>query len=150
MNFLESLRICFTKYAVFNGRAHRLEFWWFQLFVIFLLFLASGIDTGYLGYDETSIGTPTRVAVALLTVFPMAAVTSRRFHDIGKSGWFQLPFLLGYLMYLPQHKLDAVPYSHALVIIFTAIMFYSIFAFAVWLKREGDQGSNHYGLSPKV
>ena len=34
MNFQEAIRICFSKYADFNGRATRPEYWWFVLFVV--------------------------------------------------------------------------------------------------------------------
>lgn len=34
MTFVESIRVCLTKYAEFTGRASRAEFWWFALFVV--------------------------------------------------------------------------------------------------------------------
>jgi hypothetical protein len=34
MNFMDAVKVCFTKYADFNGRAKRPEFWWFVLFCI--------------------------------------------------------------------------------------------------------------------
>ena len=33
MNFLESVNTCLKKYFVFEGRASRSEYWWFQLVV---------------------------------------------------------------------------------------------------------------------
>ena len=32
MNFMEAVTTVFSKYADFNGRAARPEFWWFALF----------------------------------------------------------------------------------------------------------------------
>jgi len=32
MNFADAIKICFKKYANFNGRASRSEFWYFFLF----------------------------------------------------------------------------------------------------------------------
>ena len=32
MNFIDAVKICFTKYADFNGCASRPEFWWWVLF----------------------------------------------------------------------------------------------------------------------
>jgi uncharacterized membrane protein YhaH (DUF805 family) len=29
MNFQESIKVCFAKYADFNGKASRPEYWWF-------------------------------------------------------------------------------------------------------------------------
>ena len=34
MTFQESIRVCFSKYANFNGRAGQPEYWWFALFII--------------------------------------------------------------------------------------------------------------------
>ena len=34
MNFIEAIKICFTKYVDFNGCSSRLEFWWWFLFTV--------------------------------------------------------------------------------------------------------------------
>ena len=34
MGFQEAVRTCLSKYADFNGRASRAEFWWFFLFTV--------------------------------------------------------------------------------------------------------------------
>ncbi len=34
MTFQESVRVCFTKYIDFNGRASKSEYWWFILFIV--------------------------------------------------------------------------------------------------------------------
>ncbi len=34
MSFMDSIKLCFAKFADFNGRAKRPEFWWFVLFCI--------------------------------------------------------------------------------------------------------------------
>ena len=34
MTFQESIRVCFSKYADFSGRATRSEYWWFFLFIL--------------------------------------------------------------------------------------------------------------------
>src|SRR5258706_11848387 len=34
MNFIDAIKICFTKYADFNGCASRPEFWWWFLFTV--------------------------------------------------------------------------------------------------------------------
>jgi uncharacterized membrane protein YhaH (DUF805 family) len=81
MTFFESIRVCLIKYAEFNGRALRAEFWWFTLFVILV---ASALT--YLNPNYASV-----FGVAVL--LPQLAVGSRRLHDIGRSGWWQL-FLL--------------------------------------------------------
>ena len=82
MTFFESIRVCFAKYAEFNGRATRAEFWWFFLFVT--------LAAGGLAYLSQSLSNVFLVAVLL----PFLAVGSRRLHDTGKSGWWQLFILV--------------------------------------------------------
>jgi uncharacterized membrane protein YhaH (DUF805 family) len=78
MTFTESIQTCFNKYADFNGRATRSEFWWWVLFVI-LATLAGNILSDKLG-----------MLISLGTLLPYIAVTARRLHDTNRSGWWQL------------------------------------------------------------
>jgi DNA-binding CsgD family transcriptional regulator len=81
MTFFKAIRVCLTKYAEFNGRATRPEFWWFTLFVIL-------VAAALVSLSEI-LG-----SVFLITMLlPLLAVGTRRLHDIGKSAWWQL-FLL--------------------------------------------------------
>jgi uncharacterized membrane protein YhaH (DUF805 family) len=41
MDFQQSIKTCFQKYATFTGRAGRAEFWWFALFQLLVLVVAS-------------------------------------------------------------------------------------------------------------
>ena len=36
LNFFEAIKVCFSKYATFSGRARRSEFWWFYLLGVIL------------------------------------------------------------------------------------------------------------------
>jgi DNA-binding CsgD family transcriptional regulator len=81
LTFFESIRECFKKYAEFNGRASRSEFWWFALFVV--------LSASALTLLNEIFGNIFLIAVLL----PLLAAGSRRLHDSGKSGWWQL-FLL--------------------------------------------------------
>jgi uncharacterized membrane protein YhaH (DUF805 family) len=77
-----SVRACLTKYADFNGRAARPEFWWFMLaqFVVgMILNLVSPMLGGLF---------------SLAMLVPSLAAGSRRLHDIGKTGWLQLLALI--------------------------------------------------------
>lgn len=82
MTFVDSIRICFTKYADFGGRASRPEFWWWTLFT-FVASLALEVIS-----DDLSL------AFMLATLIPYCAVTSRRLHDTDRSGWLQLIALI--------------------------------------------------------
>lgn len=75
--FVDAIKICFRKYADFNGRAPRAEFWWFILFSFIL---------GCIPYIN--------VAACVALFIPTLAVIWRRLHDIGKAGgWYFLGFV---------------------------------------------------------
>lgn len=81
VTFFEAIRVCLIKYAEFNGRASRSEFWWFALFVTLV--------TAALAYIDQNAVSIFSVAILL----PFLAVGARRLHDTGRSGWW-LFFLL--------------------------------------------------------
>jgi uncharacterized membrane protein YhaH (DUF805 family) len=82
MTFIESITTCFQKYAEFAGRATRSEFWWWALFVFLLSMFVQMLSH--------KLGT----IVSLITFLPSIAVTTRRLHDIGRSGWWQVVGLI--------------------------------------------------------
>ena len=82
MTFLESIKTCSTKYAEFNGRASRSEFWWWVLFV-FLVSAAIGMVSQVLSG-----------VFSLAVLVPNLAVGARRLHDTNRSGWLQLVWLI--------------------------------------------------------
>lgn len=82
MTFGESINTCFKKYATFDGRASRSEYWWFFLFT-FLVSMATGI------VSETLSG-----LFSLAVLLPSLAVGARRLHDTDRSGWFLLLWII--------------------------------------------------------
>jgi uncharacterized membrane protein YhaH (DUF805 family)/cold shock CspA family protein len=95
--------LCMTaRYATFRGRARRKEYWAFVLFSVLALIVAAiagfAVDAALGNFDPYSNGPVAilvTVALAILAGFlPGLAVTTRRFHDVGMSGWFYLVFLV--------------------------------------------------------
>jgi uncharacterized membrane protein YhaH (DUF805 family) len=72
------------KYAVFDGRARRKEYWMFFLFNI-LIAIALGILEGIVG-SPGILG----MIYALALLLPGIGVTIRRLHDTDRSGWWIL------------------------------------------------------------
>ena len=82
---------CFNNYANFtNGRARRKEYWFFYL-MTFIVSIALSM-LGWI-FGET-IGDLLSGIWSLAVIIPTLAAGSRRLHDIGKSGWWQLLWFL--------------------------------------------------------
>ena len=75
-------------YADFNGRARRQEYWMFVLFNIIFAFVAGALDAALGSWG--AIGG----LYGLALLIPGLAVSVRRLHDIGKSGWMLLIALI--------------------------------------------------------
>lgn len=104
MNFQDSIKICFTKYADFTGRASRPEFWWFFLFT----FIASTI---------LSVAVPLlSYFFSLATIVPSFAVGARRLHETNRSGWWQLLWfvpIIGWIIIIIFLAQEALPENSA-------------------------------------
>ena len=79
--FVDAIKICLSKYADFNGRASRPEYWWFVLFSFIVSIL-----TMFLPFVS--------LIAALALFLPSLAAAVRRLHDIDKSGWWLLLVLV--------------------------------------------------------
>ncbi|MFP6566191.1 MAG: DUF805 domain-containing protein, partial [Dehalococcoidia bacterium] len=77
VGFGEAISRGFSNYFTFTGRARRSEYWFWVLFtsLVQVIPLIGGL-------------------IGLAALIPSLAVTSRRLHDIGKSGWYQLLFFV--------------------------------------------------------
>ena len=119
MNMIEAVKAVFSKYATFEGRARRSEYWWFALFnfiVSVVLNLAFGMgDGGVLG------GNLIATLWSLGTLLPAIAVGARRLHDIDRSGWWLL--------------IGLIPVIGWIVLI-------------VFFAKRGDAMPNRFGLPP--
>ncbi|EDX85980.1 conserved hypothetical protein [Synechococcus sp. PCC 7335] len=77
------------KYATFEGRARRAGYWYFFLFNVLISFAVGFVD----GFISTILGVETIGLGVIYTIgvlVPSIAVTCRRLHDTGRSGWMQL------------------------------------------------------------
>ena len=102
MTIQESVKTCIRKYADFSGRATRAEYWWWVLATTIVSFMISGVDTFIRSVAGWEIYSPFQSLFGLAILLPGLAVTCRRLHDIGKTGWWQLVwYAIGFLGVIP-------------------------------------------------
>ena len=91
--FLTALK----KYAVFNGRAQRSEYWFFVLFytlIAIVLAIADGVTGTFSRF--TGFGLLSGI-FSLAMLIPSLAVSVRRLHDTDRSGWWLLIGLVPFI-----------------------------------------------------
>tara|TARA_B100001250_G_scaffold369368_1_gene352798 strand:- start:34 stop:441 length:408 start_codon:yes stop_codon:yes gene_type:complete len=134
MGFTESLRTCFGKYAKFDGRASRSEFWYFVLFC-FVYFFVAGFLLGFSGVSDAAFDGAT--LVLLIPIFiPSIAVAARRLHDINQSGWMQCIFIPGFIA-------DEFLGTGFVIYILTLGLW------TFWFSQAGKKGKNRFGVQPR-
>jgi|SRR5215831_2118369 len=89
MPIVDAVKTCFAKYADFDGRATRAEYWWFFLAVL----LGSAV--------ASLISLRLYTVFSLVILLPMIAAGTRRLHDTNRSGWWQLLALVPFGVILP-------------------------------------------------
>ena len=94
MTFIESIRTCFSKYFSYEGRAIRSEYWYFVLFINLINLLILIIEFVLLEMGFYNIEAVSNFAF-LIFLFPGINVTTRRLHDVNRSGWWQLLYFTG-------------------------------------------------------
>ena len=134
------------KYAKFNGRSRRKEFWYFVLF--YILF---GVLFGVI--DMLLIGTPILGTVYYLVfLIPFIAVGVRRLHDIGRSGWWMLFYAGPFLQWIASAVLGfGAEASEATALvsgIVGIVALVCLIVLIVFMVRKSQPGDNRYGSDP--
>ncbi|MFJ5717755.1 DUF805 domain-containing protein [Neobacillus sp. NPDC093127] len=105
------------NYVGFQGRARRQEYWMFTIVntiitIIFIFFKEASDSIAIVG-----------IIYVFATILPSLAVTVRRLHDTGRSGWWML--------------INWVPFVGGIV-------------FLVFTCTDSQPGDNQYGPNPKA
>ena len=137
---------CIRQYADFKGRASREEYWMFTLFnflIVMVLLLiplflvgfstvSTALEGGYSDNSEGNTFILAWVPVILYGLFilsPNLAVTVRRFHDTGKSGW----------LYFVICVAGQIPYIGFIASIYSLVV----------CCTDSQYGENKWGPNPK-
>lgn len=100
----------------YKGRARRKEYWYYILIASIIILIGFTLD-GILDTPDTLSG-----LAGFILFFPSLAVTIRRLHDIGKSGWWYL--------------ISAIPLIGSLILLF-------------WNCQETSPETNQWGVPAK-
>lgn len=114
VSFGQAISTCFNKYCTFTGRARRSEFWFWTLFVCLLSMVVAVLVGAAAGFDSGAYHAITGL-VGLFFLLPNLAVTFRRLHDVGRSGWWWLIAFVpcvGVLILLYFELLDSQPQAN--------------------------------------
>ena len=174
MGFVEAVKTCLKKSFVFTGRARRSEFWWWTLFS-FIIGLAVSFVADEIPDDNlllTLLFTFGMLAFCIYLGIANFAVSTRRLHDIGRSGWwYGVTLIFGVVwtvwmivkmiglvggMNLDHVDVESDAFSLTLlkemwdVILIPYILYiaYSILLL-VWYCKDSQPGANKYGENPK-
>ena len=111
------------KYAVFNGRARRKEYWYYYLFYM-LTYIVLAIIDGVAGTysEEAGVGLLSGI-YGLAALLPSIGVSVRRLHDTSRSGWWLF--------------ISLIPVIGIIVLI-------------VFLASDSKPEDNQYGPNPKA
>ncbi len=121
----------FKKYADFSGRACRAEYWMFTLFnslIVILLSIISYLPFTMSANTQDSLSglymvfSCILIIYALAIIVPSLAVTVRRLHDTGRSGW---DFFISW-----------IPLVGGIILL-------------IFLIEDSQPGTNQYGPNPK-
>lgn len=114
--------VALKKYATFSGRAQRAEYWYYTLFYILIYIGLTIIDSVTGTFDaESGVGLLGSL-MGLALLLPTLAVTVRRLHDTGRSGWWLL--------------IGLIPLVGLIVML-------------VFTVQDSKPGDNEYGPNPK-
>ena len=135
MGFTEAIKTCLTrKYATFEGRAARSEYWWFTLFYVLvgitltlLGFALGGVEGLRAGRLNWLALTPA-ILFGIAMILPIISVSVRRLHDRDMSGWWYLGFTV----------LSRIPFVGIAVAI----------GWTVINCLKGTNGPNRFGQDP--
>ncbi len=128
MGFMDALTTVYrNKYATFSGRASRSEYWWgylgYVVIATVLQIVALVGAAALLNVNESLAGLALLVPMLALVgmIIPSIAVSVRRLHDTGKSGWMLLIIMIpciGFILWI------------------------------VWMVEDGQAHDNAYGPVP--
>ena len=133
MNWI-AISVCYRKYFDFKGRASKSEFWSFFLFLTIVGIVLVLLFFVLLGSEGVTVWV--LLLFIILNFFPYIAVTARRLHDFGRSGWIQCIFIIGYYA-------DEFLETGEVIYWITTVIFF------IYISQKSTPRKNKFGDAPK-
>lgn len=123
ISFGKAVKSFYANYFDFKSRSRRSEYWWAMLYELIVFFLVFSISAFmFFVLKEHAISILLLIGFYVFLIFiPDLAVTVRRLHDVGKTGWLVLICL--------------IPFGSIILIGF--------------LLKDSSKKENQWGISPK-
>ena len=141
MEFKEAVKSGFDNLTNFDGRATRLEFWWFWAAIAVPAIILNVILTSSVPFAGWLIG----LVATLLTL--SAAV--RRLHDSGRSGMWMVPFVALNILITLFALLALISGAWLLTLLIGYLGGFILLIVGLvvfyFLVRPGDATTNRYG-----
>ena len=83
LTYTDAIKICFSKFADFSGRARRQEYWYFVVFNMLIQAALNALGRLVFGSDSNMASIFAGI-YALVVLVPSLAVTWRRLHDVAR------------------------------------------------------------------
>ena len=125
VSFTDAVRLGFQRYFDFRGRSTRPEFWWFALFILGVRAILTLVDMRMGTSNQMAQNGLISGLFGLGVLIPSLALGARRLHDINKSGWWQLLWLVSFLI-IPM-----------VVLLW-------------WAAKPSDEGISNHGSDPSA
>lgn len=159
---------CWKNSFNYQGRARRKEFLSFMLLNLLLIALCFVMENYLLApllgeqYPQNFVirlfydnhhghvvsTTPVFIGLSLfwavVSMFPTLALTARRYHDLNKSGWWQIPLTPPVFL-----NISAIAFFIHNIFIYIAYLLFVLYQLAKLFFQEGENEDNRFGKSPK-
>ena len=158
---------CFKQYADFESRARRKEFWWFNLInylinIALACLMMPAMYKAMLNAEEDPMAMLSAYATnpiyyiaciySLAVMVPSIAVMVRRFHDIGKSGFWVFFWFGAYVLMLVACFALGMGVESGNVLAGSLLLlasFAMMILCVVWWFKDSQVGENKWGENPK-
>ena len=144
-SFPDAIRLGFQHYFDFRSRSTRAEYWWWVLFTVLVGNIFTVVDM-MTGTYNVGIGW-LNVLFSLAVLIPSFALGARRLHDINKSGWWQLLWVVFFLIIPVISLIWWRSWWQLLWVVFFLII--PVIILLWWAIKPSDEGTNKHGADPR-